>query len=387
LIRLPKADTIYEYYDWTDTNSTPAAGNGVKAVSKPNFAFQQDDGTNTNHLVTLFTVPYSYRLVTDEHQHDGDLEYSIDAMQQNGDYVLVGNPYMVSIDMKKFFANNTTLSTDGYWTYEGSTATAYTVPSQTNTNLIKPMQAFFVKKGTAESIIFNKDMQVDGNFPPIVSAGGNARKMTMTLSAANSQGSSSACVELSKKASVGYVGDEDVETLFDSNLADVPMVYTVTADGQAVSINQLPELHIVPFGVTCSSDDVVEVAIGGTEVVDGRLYVFDALTDQFTEVGEGSIINVTPNEYGRYYLTRSSSLLEIAESSAATDITVIARGGKIIVRSKELLGSVRVVTAGGSVVYSYDGGSNETSCRVADGIYIVEAETQNTKKTLKVIVR
>ena len=54
LIRLPKADTDYYYYDWDNNKDT-----GSKTtVSKLNYAFQLDDGTNTNTMVTLFTVAY-----------------------------------------------------------------------------------------------------------------------------------------------------------------------------------------------------------------------------------------------------------------------------------------------------------------------------------------
>lgn len=378
LIRLPKADTSYEYYDWTDTNSDPAAS-GVKTVSKPDYSFQQEG-------LTLFKVPYCYRLVTDEHQHDGDLEYSISAMQQNGDYVLVGNPYMVSIDMKKFFETNTALSTDGYWTYEGSTAMAYTVPTQTNTKLMKPMQAFFVKKSTAStatSITFNKGMQVDGNFPPPATGGGGARAITLTLSAANGSGSSSARIEMNGQASANYVSGEDVETLFDSNLSEVPMVYTVAADGKAVSIDSRPSLDVVSFGVVCAnSNEPVEVSF------DYSLYVFDAMTGEIKEVGKGSALMIQPNDYGRYFLTTSGNLTGVKNVSATDGIIVSVRDRQLTVRSTSELKSVRVLTTGGETIQSLTGCGKEVTLSMAvGGVYIIEAQTENDRKTKKVMTR
>ena len=374
LIRLPKADTSYDYFDWTNTSSNPT-DTGVKIVSKDNYGYEVDG-------VTLFTVPYSYRLVTDEHSHDGDLEYSISAMQQNGDYVLVGNPYMVSIDMKKFFDTNSTLDQTGYWTYEASAAVANTKPTTVCTDILKPMQGFFVKKGTATEIIFNRDMQIDGNFPPSAPSTGNgARQTTVTLSAANSRGSSSASLEVNEKASAGYVGGEDVETLFDSNLADVPMVYTVAADGQAVSINKLPALEVVPFGVTCSGDEMIDVA------VDHSVYVFDALLGTTTAVKEGESVSIQPNDYGRYYLTVSEDASGLLTNKAVVGITISVRDRVVTITSNDDINQVKAVNVSGVTAYESTVGSKTTQFTLATGTYIIDINGVAGSKTVKILVK
>lgn len=374
LIRLPKADTSYDYYNWDNTSSDPAA-TGVKNVSKDNYGYEFEG-------VTLFTVPYSYRLVTDEHQRDGDLEYSISAMQQQGDYVLVGNPYMVSIDMKKFFDTNSTLDQTGYWTYEASAAVAHTKPTTVCSDIIKPMQGFFVKKGTATKIVFNRDMQIDGNFPPSAPSTGNgARQTTVTLSAANSRGSSSASLEVNDKASAGYIGGEDVETLFDSNLADVPMVYTVAADGQAVSINQLPALEVVPFGVSCSGDEMIDVA------VDHSVYVFDALLGTTTAVNEGESVSIQPNDYGRYYLTVSEDASGLLTNKALTGITISVRDRVVTVTSNDDINQVKAVNVSGATAYESTVGSKTTQFTLPTGTYIIDVNGIAGNKTVKILVK
>ena len=385
LIRLPKADVSYDYYDWTDDNSNPAAS-GVKSVSKPDFDFMQDDGTST---YTLFTVPYSYRLVTDEHQHDGDLEYPISAMQQNDDYVLVGNPYMVSIDMKKFFDNNTLLDQTGYWTYEASAAVAHTKPAGVSTDIIRPMQGFFVKKGSAEIITFNRSMQVDGNFPPPApSNNSGARQTALTISAVNDCGSSKASVDISDVASDDYVSGEDVETLFDSNLADVPMVYTV-AGSRAVSIDSRPSLDVVPFGVTCASDsEPVDVQCSMSHVQWSTLYVLDAVTGSVKEVSDGGTVSVQPNDYGRYFLTTRSDLTAISDVSASDGIVVSVRNRQVTVRSVSELKSVRILTTGGAVVQSLSDCGTEATFNVSvGGVYLIETQSANDQQTTKVLIK
>ena len=373
LIRLPKADTSYGYYDWSDAASNPAAGATVKVVSK----------SNVNKLVS-------------DYQDDTDtatspLEFNISDMQQIGDYVLVGNPFMVSIDMKKFFETNSTLGNDGYWTYVGSDATAHAIPAQAKTTegVIKPLQAFFVKKGRAEKVTFNKEMQIDGNFPTPPTTNNPAR-IQLVMRAANDYGSSSASVEMSEQASAGYVGGEDVETLFDSNLADVPMVFTV-AGQQAVSIDARPEVDIVPFGVACAaSDELVDVSVDASHLspLASHLYLLDAVTGDVTEVGEGGTFTVQPNDYGRYFLTTRGDLTAIGETKATESIVVSVRGKAVTVRSAQELKSVRVLTTGGAVVGSVADGGREATVHVnVGGVYVVEAQTADSKKSVKVVVK
>ena len=367
LIRLPKADTSYDYYDWDGASPAPAAGVGIKTVSKTDI----------------------YKLVSD-YQDDTDtettpLEFNISDMQQQGDYVLVGNPFMVSLDMKKFFDYNTALSKDGYWTYEDGETVAHTVPTTEKTTVIKPLQAFFVKKGTATKVTFNKEMQIDGNFPtpPGWPPSGSARRLF--FSAACDRGSSMATVVKSDEASADFASGEDVETLFDSNLADVPMVYTV-AGGQAVSINQMPELSAVSFGVTCSSDEAVEVTLSGLDVVGDSAFVFDALTGEVTEVGEGSTYAVQPNDYGRYYLT-STRPSPLAGQSPTNSLVVSVRGQQVTVRTAdENIGSVRVSDLNGQTVLSLTDCGSSCQFQLSRGVYVIDVQCASERKTVKVIV-
>ena len=357
LIRLPKADTQYDYYQWN--NETASTGGVTQTVTKPNLN----------------------RLVTDDQTNDGTLTFDdISNMQQIGDYVLVGNPFMSSIDMEKFFETNNTLGT-GYWTYEASVASA-----QLTTGIVRPLQAFFVNKGSATTIIFDKGMQIDGNSltPP---SGSGTRQMALALGAKNASGGSSASIMVRDMASADYVSGEDVETLFDSNLSDVPMVYTV-AGSRAVSIDSRPSLDVVPFGVTCaSSNDPVEVTFGNGQW-NGQLFVLDAMTGSVTKIGEGSTYAVQPNDYGRYFLTTHGDLTAIRETTTLDGIMVSVRGRQLTVSSASELKSVRVMTTGGETIQSLTGCNKEvTFSLTVGGVYIIEAETEHDRKTRKVIVK
>lgn len=362
LIRLPKADTSYDYYDWSGDSPDPAAGTGIKTVDK----------------VSVYKLVTDYQ--DDTNTETSPLEFNISTMQQQGDYVLVGNPFMVSIDMKKFFETNSALGTDGYWTYEGSSAEAHNVPTVAKTTVIKPLQAFFVKKGTATKITFTKEMQIDGNFPtPPVS--GVSPAPALTLTAENERGSSVATVQMGEDG-------QNVETLFDSNLTDVPMVYTVSNDGQAVSINRMAEMQTVCFGVVCSGEEPVSVRFEGLEAVgDSRLFVVDAVSGQSQPIASGGEVAVVPNEYGRYFLTSSDHATGIGGAEAAQHVIVRAGQGEVVVTAAHSLAQVRVLSIGGGVVRQATDCGTMVRFPLQQGVYLVEYSTGGGRKTVKVVVR
>ena len=280
LIRLPKADTSYDYYQWD--NTSPTDGQLTQNVDKTTTGKLLTDGTPNNVGVTYGTV-YG---TTPRTAGDGHVDEPIAEIQSSpSNYQLVGNPYLCSIDMTAFLSGNTAnLEVAGYWTYNDNNT-----GSPVTTGVIAPMQSFFVKaKDGATAIAFTPSMMVDGSTI--------APSREFTLTAINERGQSAASISVGEE-------EKSVNTLFDSNLADVPMVYTV-ANGYAVSINQVKELtKPIAFGVTCSSNDLVEVTFSDIEqLTDGEVTVVDAVSGQMQPISEGDTFSVEPNDYGRYFL-------------------------------------------------------------------------------------
>ena len=97
LIRLPKADTQYDYYQWD--NTSPADGKLTHSVVR------------TTTPRTSYPLPSrypagitdNYRFVVDDPEADGILTVDISDLQQQDGYILVGNPYMASLRMDEFF--------------------------------------------------------------------------------------------------------------------------------------------------------------------------------------------------------------------------------------------------------------------------------------------
>lgn len=367
LIRLPKADTSYDYYQWD--NTSPSDGKLTQDVSKTTTGKLLTDGSANISGVTYGTV-YG---VTPRTAGDGTFNAAIANIQSSpANYQLVGNPYLCSIDMEKFVTGNATnLEVAGYWTYDDNNT-----GSPVTTGVIAPMQSFFVKaKDGATNITFTPDMMKDGHSATPTPA----PQYVMTLTAHNERGGSVASVQLSDER-------KSVETLFDSNLEDVPMVYTV-ADGMAVSINQLTEFDIVPFGVTYNGNEPVEVKLSGIETIGSELYVFDAMTSESIAVNDGESVSVQPNDYGRYFLTRTSSLGEMS-GDVAEGIIVSVRGKEVTVTAPEGINRIQVCSLNGTTVYQAGACGTSASFTLASGVYIIKAENADgVEHTVKIVVK
>ena len=416
LIRLPKADTSYDYYDWTDTSSEPDAGAAVKNVTKGDDVYGRLVFDNKDHEAGGYTSEdmEEWDIPLRELQAQGTDEYGYT-------YYLVGNPFMASIDMGKFFgyddhgtyySYNPKLSPIYYIYKDGAPMAVDAAEAITDENkgnhIIRPLQAFIVKCNAAEApenIVFNRWAITDGNYTDPTQyvaksedTGGNgngqtttpARRRTVTLKACSDNGISSARIEIGEEATDGYRDTEDATTLFDSNLSDVPVIFTV-ADGKAVSIDRRQTLDVVPFGVACAGrNELVSVECNLSPLTSDHspLYMLDAVTGQTEELTDGMTLMVQPNDYGRYFLTTRGDLTAVKDAKADGGIVVSVRGSLVTVKADEALTSVRALTTGGATVYSEADCGPEMSFRLSQGgVYIIEAQTAETRKTVKIVVK
>ena len=349
LLRLPKDDATYSYYDYNGS----VQGSAVSTFSKT--------AAEIGKFVTA--------------AGDANITLTITDAQEMGGYVLVGNPYMASLDMQKFFNENTGL-TGAYYTYDASTAITHTT-----SGVIRPLQAFIVGKGSATQIKFTADMMMDGNHGTPTPA--PSREFTLTAS--SNRGQSTASVSVGEE-------EKSVETLFDSNLTDVPMVYTV-ADGQAVSINQVKELSKpIAFGVTCTaSNEMVDVTFSDIEkLTSGEVYVVDAVDGTSQQIYEGDSFAVQPNDYGRYFLTfTGGSATGIEETASAQQgIVVSVRGREVTVTSGEDISQIQAVSLNGSTIYQNNSCGNSVTFMLHTGVYVIQAKNiVGAQQNVKIFVK
>lgn len=365
LLRLPKADTSWDYYNYNDERGSLNQGVTKGNLKYGRFLTDGADGKLINNNAQMTKSLVQPNANTDNR------------------YYLVGNPYMASLNMAKFFEANTHLEPE-WWAINGDPAVGEA------TGRVRPMEAFFVKikesSSSATPVNFNKDMMVDGNDGTVQSG---SRRPRLQLKATKDGVTTTAIVELNDSATNDFVDSEDVETLFDSNLADVPMVYTVASDGMALSINQLPEIVTVPFGVTCSSDEQVEVTVDLSPLTThpSPIFVYDAQTGMTRAISDGETISIQPNDYGRYYLTTNEKIGS-KEQNVDNDIVISVRqGGVVTVSAQGQLSLVRAVSVGGATAYEQTDCGTTTEFRLQQGTYVIETAGDAGRRTVKIQVR
>ena len=391
LLRLPKADTQYTYVSASQQQSSQSA-----SVDKKN----------------------AYRLVVDADAQEnalGKMSYSLVQLSDGNNYYLVGNPYMATLSMYKFLKANPSLQSS-FYVYEDGVLKLYnnldmatTTYESKNDVKISPMQSFCVrlKDGqSASQLNFTSAMTVDrevfGGVKTASDEGQNLTTLTLTASASGYRSRSK--IVLDASASEDYDDAEDAQLLYDAQLKEVPVVYTVAGD-EAVALNSLPNINWMPLGVVGASSDVesgdagssansasVLLAIDGISRLSSPLYLYDAATRKYQEIKDGGEIKVQANEHGRYFLTQTRSTTGIENAEVGeSDVKIYSPARGLIVVSKvsaPLLNKVEVYTLDGRLVASRKAeGAASVSIPVVSTaspqeVYIIKVSMQDTQATI-----
>lgn len=376
LLRLPKADTQYTYVSASQQQSTLS-----KNVDKQN----------------------AYRLVVNADAQEnalGTMSYSlVNKLSEGNNYYLVGNPYMATLSMHKFLKANPSLQSS-FYVYENGVLKLYnqldmstTTYESKNDVKISPMQSFFVrlKDGqSASQLNFTSAMTVDREvFGGVKTASDEEQNLTtLTLTASASGYRSRSRIVLDASASEDYDDVEDAQLLYDAQLKEVPVVYTVAGD-EAVALNSLPDVDWLPLGVVGKSSSV-GLKIDGISRLSSPLYLYDAATRKYQELKEKEEVKVMANEHGRYFLTqtRSTTGIENAEMGES-DVKIYSPARGLIVVSKvggSLLNKVEVYTLDGRLVAAKKAaGAVSVSIPVSSSsqtVYIIRVSLMDTQTVI-----
>lgn len=361
LLRLPKADTSYQYYDYdgTTTSGGTSVQIGKAGHGKLLVAFNNDE------------------------KHLAEMTQSLGTDNTSGFY-LVANPYTCSISMAKFFEGNSDLQ-KAIWIVENGEVKAISGTELDMKNYaIQPTQSFFVKKNAGtpiREVRFTSTMCVDRTITPgLLMASDYVKSIEATTENSNGQ-ISKARIALRPEASADYDDQEDVDLLYDQNLKDIPQVYTV-AGNEAVAVNAVPELSWIPLGIVSQQAEEVSLTLKGVNKLDAPVYLYDAASASFTELHDGEAVKVKAGDHGRYFLTQTRTTtgidrMEAEEQSAPVKVYSPA-AGMIVVSALggEKLDKVQVFTMDGKMVHSYQLPDKQRMIlRVTSGIYIVKAST------------
>lgn len=375
VIRLPKADTQFRYYDSESQKSVNVT------VNRDANSYRMLLGDVAGDKTMAMTQPLKENLHSENRYH------------------LVGNPYTSSLSMYRFLKANPAFE-NSIWTLDNGKVTAYTLAldeayDKKTDVLVSPTQAFFVKLKTGESATeatFNASMLINKDVTPGEKA--LVIRPTLTLTTTDGIRNSESKLIVNDEASRDYVDGEDVEMLGEGNIAEIAQVYSV-AGSQAVALNASDDINWMPVGVVApkSKDIDVNISLNSKMLIKmnnegSQLFLFDATTKTFSEIKDGMTVKMMANDHGRYYITNQSSLnttdINTIDCFSPTENTIVVATLKGDVKR------VMVYDVAGSLVtsnHSVNGGRCQLNVPKA-GIYVVKATTKEDRtETFKIVVR
>ncbi|MBQ0048962.1 MAG: hypothetical protein KBT12_01795 [Bacteroidales bacterium] len=318
LVRMPKADTSYAYYDIEGET-----GNAQDAL--------------------LGSRLLSHRLLSDHLGAEGDGRIQLDVANQTPDnnYLLLSNPFMAALDMDAFLAAHQDQLEAAYWIVDANKQDAsiktddmWMTTGTTDGRYVAPLKGFFVKtkKGANGNttnkahITYTPEMQtvrMPATTPPPTDLDNATRANTeclpniIRLKAERDGAQSQALIMIDERAHDAFVAGEDCEALVDGNLYDVPNVYT-SAGNMAQSINVRQSLNMVPLGIISSKDSEATLHFDLSQCRLTSIYLYDKIDQSYTELSNGSEVSMSGNNQGRYFLT--TAIDDLPEADAQKDL-------------------------------------------------------------------
>lgn len=318
----------------------------------------------------------------------------------NGRYVLIGNPFTSSLDMDKFFAENTgfdkvywtATDSDPYTGVEGGDGNWLT-SGGTSAAVVPPYTAFYVRQTfpspTPLDIVFSRNMAV----MPADDGTGTQALQGMTLLAAGAKGNSTALLRYDAAADNGYAKSEDVQLMRESAGTAAPLVYTVAGDMTA-NINQVKDLQQIPLGVFAADDDVTTLTFTGVAaLMEPSLYDAEMNTD--TPLTEGYTLTVNGASHGRYFIRAkgagegTTGITDVETGDGGVSVYSVAPRQVVVSSGAELL-EVSVYSVGGAMLGHESVGGGRTAVTldgIDSGVAVVRVVTADGQTTRKLVVK
>lgn len=376
VVRLPKADTQFSYYDSESQKPVNVT------VNRDAKSYRMLLGDVAGDKTMTMTQPLKENLHRDNRYH------------------LVGNPYTSSLSMYRFLKANTAFE-NSIWTLDNGVMKTHSVPVDLDYDkktdvIVNPTQAFFVKVKEGETapanVTFNATMLINKDVTPGEKA--LIIRPTVTLTTVNGTRSSQSKLIVSAEASRDYVAGEDVDMLGEGNIAEIAQAYSV-AGAQAVALNATNDIDWMPIGVVAGKSRSTDVTVSLNNKMlrkmqdeGGKLFVYDATSKKFSEIADGMKIEMMANDHGRYYITTNNWVVP-------TGINAIrcfspAQGTIIVAVLNGEVKQAKVYDTAGALVTSSRSTVGER-CQLSvqqPGVYIVKATTMDDKtETFKIVVK
>ena len=409
LVRLPKADDSYDYEPWKpETKNATLRAAMTKA---PTLAERINAGKLADNKPIEVVLTDANGTEEWWNTDNGTVRVIADG---DGKHFLLGNPYMYPLDIARFLEGNETILAQKYWTLDTKIGEGLVVGTPdvawengdtdaTSRAVIAPIQAFFVElkdaaKTKAEGTTTGADLKVV-RFDPSMMQGepekvssslrtATAKNPVLRLTAERDAYRSTALLTRQDDATNSYEADKDAVILLDTELEEIPQVYTI-AGTRAVGVNVVRRIDQVPLGVYADEGKgEVTLTIEGIGDWAETLYLYDAVTRKSTELSDNTYtLRLDGSSHGRYFLSAGSPTGNEGVGDAESISVYSAVSGRVVASASEALKRIQVFTPMGRLVRTLYPARPTYTFDLPAGIYIIRAEIAHDQKTVKLRVQ
>jgi hypothetical protein len=174
-------------------------------------------------------------------------------------------------------------------------------------------------------------------------------------------------------------------------------IYTITKDGQALSINGMPALgtdYDIPLNFKASVQAQYGLSFEGiNDLANTNVYIEDLFTGNTQDLRQNPIYTfdaVPGDPQARFVIHFTNSAFGIGEVSMEEASLIIRNYGnsfEVVTLDNSTISRINVYNVMGSKVYSTDKNVNSRITPSAAGVYIVEVYTEKGVSKDKVVIR
>jgi hypothetical protein len=396
IVRLPKPDTYYSYYNKDGTESSQR----VSVSHSSKLAFEPDQSGNMTITLTNDMASNQF---------------------------MFGNPTMGQIDMRKFLQANSHILEKKFYIMENSAwqaANWYTIEGDTLSGMLDPMRSVMLELKssiearksitiTLSASHLNTSAPAKQKSRRIQSDAEEDEKVQLMSIYAHCDNGYAHCILASHAyANDTYNSDEDalfissgVEDGGSSTAATSPINMYTIAQQVPMMVDVRENIDTVPVSMLVHNSYRTEEVVFSfylSQNWNKKCYFCDALTGARYRILDGLLLKMEMpiNHENRYYIEGPD---RVSNSDITTSIThpniqeedshiwaYSPEQGKMVVGSNDIFKTITIYDLSGRVIVhkTLDLQFNSTSISVPAGIYIVEAIMRdNSKKFTKTIVR
>ena len=386
-------------YSGTETDGTSTFNNFTQSpLLNPEFL----QWTGEEEKVTRTAA--AYRFITE----GWDGKYNAGSFNE-GDIVLVGNPYMSALDFDEFYKENSSKIKKVFHIYQKTNTYVIYGGDEANTTdkFIAPMQSFLIEVATDAtdlSLTFTPETMATTNTDTKLLTDQKMIADRLTITARNEHGEIKAWVRQLQDASDDFCY-YDFSKLID-NPGNLPEVYTLVNldNGQprALLMNSIQSNDVViPVGIASTYKGNISLTISGMDNYNAKVFLIDAIENTETEITDQAEFTLTFD----YQSNNNVSALEsrfnlrfapksptgIENGNVEEKVKAFPSGNDLIVTSSAMnpVQSVAMYDLQGRRLLQKDV-EKTAFCKIENillhpGVYIVKIQTEQGVKEIKII--